>query len=210
MGSTTKEIGGGPAVGLANDWVHALQGLLNTGGMGSAGSPDAYGSAGGVYNVLKDILSGGAGKIGGAYQDIIAKDMNRQALALRGRFTQGGGASFGTPAAYAEALLRSESGPKLIAAIGGLQENAINSLIGSYTGLSGKGISDRQIVQEPSAFSQVLGTVAPVLSAAMPFLKPAFGAGGISSAPGYTAQMGQDMMTPYIPPPVSVPTYTGR
>lgn len=171
----TKEIGGGPAVGLAKDTVASLQSLLNGGGVGTAGSPNPMGSTGNIMKVLQDILSAGGGAPGNAISQMINKSQERSIQGLRARFGASGGAAFGTPAAFAESLFRAEAAPQEAQAISGLQMNAIQPLLNMILQLSGRGITQRQIVQEKSPLEQGLGLVAGVAKTALPFLAPGIG-----------------------------------
>lgn len=171
MGTKTKEVGGGPATGLANDFTKWLQAGLTSGTFG--GGTAAYGAnnanpvanTAGISGVLNDILAGGGGNIGGSLAELISKDTERQAAALRARFGAGGGTGYGSGASLAEAQLRSESAPKLTAAVGQLQLQALAPILSALLGISGKGISQREVVATPSTGAQILGTVAPVLGA---------------------------------------------
>lgn len=173
MGSQLKEVGGGPATGLANDFVKFLQNGLNSGTFGgltaATGTMGANpaGSTVGIAGVLNDILSGGAGQLGGSLQEMISKQGNRDADALRARFGASGGTAFGTPAAYAESLLRSETAPKLATAVGGLQLQALQPLLGIIAGLSQKGISQRETVQQPSTLGSIASIASPILGTAL-------------------------------------------
>lgn len=198
MGTQTKEVGGGPATGLANDFVKFLQSGLNSGTFGGltgatgAMNANPFGSTMGISGVLNDILSGGAGKIGGSLQQMISQQGDRDANALRARFGAGGGTAFGTPAAYAESLLRSETAPKLTQAIGGLQLQALQPLLGIMAGLAGKGISQRETVQQPSGLANALSIASPIIGAIGGgplgagignWLGGMFGGGGMPSGP---------------------------
>lgn len=171
MGTQTKEIGGGPAVGLANDFVKFLQSGLNSGTFGGAtamnGALNAnpFGSTGGIAGILNDLLSGGAGNIGGSLQEMISKQGERDVNALRSRFGVSGGQAFGTPAAYAESMLRSETAPKLATAVGGLQLQAMMPLMQMMMGLAGRGITQRETVQTPSPLAQAFSIGAPIIGA---------------------------------------------
>jgi len=166
-----RTVGGGPAVGLGQDWTQMLQGALQTGSFGATtagqrfGGADPTGQSQGMFSILNDILSGGAGQMGGSMQQMISKQSERDAQNLRARFGQQGGQAFGTPAAYAEAMLRSETAPKMTQAIGGLQLQALMPLLQMMSGTANKGISQAETVMQPSGFSQFLGTAAPVLGA---------------------------------------------
>src|SRR5678815_4880354 len=150
MGAKQKDVGGGPATGLADQLVSWLSQGLNTGtfGAGAPAGSDAVGATGGISAYLNDVLSGGAGKLGGAMQQQITTQADRDAAALRARFGAGGGTAFGTGAQYGEALLRSETAPKIATAVGGLQQNALSMLLPIFANIAGKGISQRQTVSE--------------------------------------------------------------
>lgn len=191
----TKEIGGGPAVGLANDTVSSLQSLLNGGGIGTAGSPNPMGSTGNIMKVLRDILSAGGGDAGNAISQLINKSQDRAVQGLRARFGASGGAAFGTPAAFAESQYRAEAAPQTAQAISGLQMNAIQPLLNMILQLSGKGITQRQIVQQKSPLEQGLGLVAGIGKAALPFFAPGIGhaaAAGLGAASSAGSTFGVD------------------
>ncbi len=175
MGLDTKTVGGGPATGLAGDFVKFLQNGLNT---GSFGTGDANSMDHGIGSVLNNLFSQGAGSIGGAAADQITKETDRNAAALRARFGAGGGTAFGTGAQLAESNLRSESAPKITSAIGNLQLSALGPILQSIFGISQKGLSQAENITTPSTLSQVaqgIGTIAPIVAA--PFT------GGMSMLP---------------------------
>ena len=146
MAPKYKEQGGGAATGLADNFIQFLSQGLNSGTFG-AGNPaggDAAQSTQGVAGVLNDILSGGAGNVGGAMAQLIRNDTNDQVLNLRARYGASGGTAFGTGAQYGEGVLRSKQAPALTQAIGGLQLGAVQNLLGLVGGLAQKGIAQRQ------------------------------------------------------------------
>lgn len=164
MGASYSEKGGGPAVGLGQNWVNWLSQGLNTGSFGG-GSPMGGGAmgvtAGGMGGILNDIFSGGAGKLGGAMNEMITRSTNDQAAALRARFGAGGGTAFGTGAQYGEAQLRSQLAPQLTSAIGQLQLGALMPILQMISQTAGKGITQREGMMQPSALSQGLGLALP-------------------------------------------------
>jgi hypothetical protein len=188
MGTKYKEVGGGPATGLANDFIGFLQGGLNTGSFGGGSATqrtqgaNPVGQTQGIAGILNDILSGGAGQLGGSMQDLISRDTNRQADALRARFGLGGGTAFGTPAAYAESNLRAEQAPNLVNAIGGLQLGAIGQILPLIAGLAGRGISQRETVASPSPWASAAAIGAPIIGA---------GLGALAGNPMAGASLGQ-------------------
>lgn len=190
MGTKTKEVGGGPATGLANDFVSFLQGGLNTGSFGGGSATqrtngaNPVGSTMGIAGVLNDILSGGAGQLGGSLQQLISRDTERQADQLRARFGLGGGTAFGTPAAYAESNLRAEQAPQLTQAIGGLQLGAIGQLLPLLAGLAGRGISQRETIAQPSPWASAAAIGAPIIGA---------GLGALAGNPMAGAAVGQSV-----------------
>lgn len=193
MGTNYKEVGGGPATGLADSLVQLLQsglsGNFSTGGGGTrSGGPDGFGGqpsatdrfaqadpmgrTQGVMGWLNDILAGGAGKLGGSINDLFQKQTTRDVGDIRARYGASGGMSLGTPGATAEALYRSDAAPKGALAIGNLQSSILMPLLQMAMGLAGKGISQRSTVASPSVGSQILSTVGQVAGAAAPFLVP--------------------------------------
>lgn len=181
MGAKTTEVGGGPTVGLAENYVNFLQSIMNTGGMGTAGSPDAFGTTGGVFGILSELLSPGAGRPGASMSAMLSKQHERDVAGLRARYGAGGGVAFGTPAAHAESLYRAEAAPRETQAITGLQLQALMPLLGQIGQFSQMGIAPRQIVQEKGFLGEALGTIAPIAEAALPFLVPGFGAAAAGS-----------------------------
>lgn len=208
MGVQTKTVGGGPATGLANDFVQFLMQGLNTGtfGAGNHAGSDAIGQTRGIAGVLNDILSNGGGTAGGALRTQIENETNRNAADLRARFGAQGGTAFGTGAQFAEGVLRSESAPKIATAVGNLQLAALSPILQAMMGLSERGIPQAENITTPSALGQItqgLGAIAPIVATA---LTPA-GAAGVSASAltkfGNFAAAGPQMPNPYAP--VSVP-----
>jgi hypothetical protein len=146
MAPKYKEQGGGAATGLADNFIQFLSQGLNSGtfGAGNAAGGDAVGSTQGIAGVLNDILSGGAGNVGGAMAQLIKNDTNDQVLNMRARYGASGGTAFGTGAQYGEGVLRSKQAPAITQAVGGLQLGAIQNLLGLVGNLSQKGIAQRQ------------------------------------------------------------------
>ena len=185
MAPKYKEYGGGPATGLANDWVQFLSQGLNTGRFG-AGNPaggDAMGQTIGIAGVLNDILSGGAGNLGGSLASLIRNDTNDQVNQLRSKFSAGGGTAFGTGSQYAEGVLRSKQAPQLANAIGNLQLGAVMQILGLTGQTAGKGITQRQGVMEENPLMTGFKIAAPLIQAGLmsmgggASLNPAAGAG---------------------------------
>lgn len=193
MPPKTKEVGGGPATGLANDFIGWLSQGLNTGtfGVGNPAGTDAHGATVGMGGVLNDMLAGGAGNLGGAFTDMISKQGERDAMGLRARFGAGGGTAFGTGAQYGESLLRSETAPKLVSAAGGLQMQALQMLLPMFANMSQKGITQRQTVQEQNPWAQAAGLIAPIAAAAFT---------GGASIPGTAAMSAGSSMASQIGP----------
>ena len=183
-GTKTKDVGGGPAIGLGQDITSLLSGSLfgNFGGQPTAGQRFAGANpTGGVQAFLMDILGQGAGKIGGALGEMIARENTRNIGDLRGRFGAGGGQAFGTPAAFAESQYRAEAAPRAATAIGGLQLQTILPLLQLSGALGSRGISQRQTIAMPSGFSSFLSTLAPIAGAIAGGPVGAAIGGGVSS-----------------------------
>lgn len=182
MGAKYKEYGGGPATGLADNLVGFLSQGLNTGtfGAGQAAGGDAMGQTQGIAGVLNDILSGGAGNLGGSMAQLIRNDTTDQVNQMRSRFGAAGGTAYGTGAQYGEGVLRSKQAPALTSAVGNLQMGAIQNLLGIMTNIAGKGITQRQGAMEENPWMTGLKIGAQVAKeGAM-----AYATGGASMAAG--------------------------
>lgn len=150
MGMKYKEVGGGSATGLADNFVQFLQQGLQTGSFGAgtasgqANAANPVGSTNGIAGVLNDILSGGAGNLGGSLAKMLQTQQANDVSGIRSRFGVGGGTAFGTPGQYAEATYRAQAAPQIATAVGGLQMNALSQLLPIIANLSGKGIAQRE------------------------------------------------------------------
>lgn len=194
MGMKTKEVGGGPATGLADNYVSMLQQLMNSGGMGTAGSPQV-GSGGDIMSVLADILGAGGGKAGGAINQLLSKQQERDVNNIRARFGMSGGTAFGTPAAHAESLYRAEAAPHIAQAITGMQLQAIMPLLQQIGGLSQMGIPQRQVIQQKTGLGQALDVVGGLAQTGMQFAG-GFSRGGLPAAPAMDFTGALDGITP--------------
>jgi hypothetical protein len=81
---------------------------------------------------------------------------------MRSRFGASGGMAFGTPAAYGEALLRSETAPKMAQVMQQGQLAAISQLLPIFANLSGKGITQREGTLSPPAWQSAAAIALPV------------------------------------------------
>lgn len=159
-----KEVGGGAAKGLGNDFASFLQSGLNSGYFG-AGTPAGYGApaqAGGIAGFLNDVLSGGAGKLGGSLQQILQTQQNNDISGIRSRFGVGGGTAFGTPGAYAESTYRAQAAPQITSAIGQLQASVLGPLLGQIGGLAQRGIPQAEVVGQQNPWIQAASLAAPI------------------------------------------------
>ena len=145
----TIRTGDSPAVGLSGDLIAMLSSFLggDQRGAGDAGlgtrpieAGDGLDRTGNITNVLSDILGGGAGKLGGAFQQLINQQIGDEVGASRARFGASGGVSRGTPAAVAEGTIRARSAPALTAAVGNLQLQTLTPLLQLMAGLAGRGL----------------------------------------------------------------------
>ena len=186
MGAKTKTVGGSPqGLALSNDFMTMMGALLNGGSTGQPAGSKAYTATTGVAGVLSDILSGGGGKVGGSLATLLQKSQERNIGNLRARFGASGGMSHGTPAAFAEALYRSEAAPQIATQVGKLQLEALSPLLNIYAGITDKSIPDAQIVQEKSGLAQAFGTLGSLAGPAASFFAP-----GLNLANNYTQQRG--------------------
>lgn len=169
MGTKYMEQGGGPATGLADNLVNFLSQGLNTGtfGAGTAAGGDAVGQTAGIAGILNDILSGGAGKLGGSMASLISRDTQSQVQDLRARYGASGGTAYGTGAQYAESNLRARQAPALASAVGNLQLNAVQNLLGIISQISQKGIAQRQGTVSQSPLASAASIAAPIIGATL-------------------------------------------
>lgn len=195
MAPRIREVGGGPATGLADQFVQLLSSILGgnasvggggTGPMARTDQSNPVGRTAGIAGVLNDILAGGSGEFGGALKSLITQRQGQDIADLRARFGASGGTAFGTPAAYAESAYRAKAAPEAATQIGSLQLQALLPLLQLAGGLSEKGISQRQTIAQPSAFTSFLGTIAPAIATIAPYLRKMNLAGGTNAA-GATA-----------------------
>lgn len=158
MAPKTGTVGGGSATGLAKDFTGWLDSILNppaaktnlAAPAGQFNSADPVGQTAGIGGVINDILSGGAGKLGGSLNELIKQQQKTDVGDLRARFGAAGGMAFGTPAATAEALYRAQAAPQAATQIGNLQLSAITPLLNIIAGLSGKGIPQAETAIYPN------------------------------------------------------------
>lgn len=188
MAPKPKTVGGGHATGLSNDFFDFLQRGLNTGsfGMGSRGSPgnDTMGIAG----ILNDLLKGGAGNIGGSLGEMISRQNTNNIADLRARYGAGGGMAYGTPGGQAEAGYRAQHGADSAVAIGGLQLDALKALFPLYAQAAQIGTPQAQTIMQQNPIAAGLGTIAPIASSVLPFLRkdPFSGSAGPEGVNGLT------------------------
>lgn len=184
MAAQPKTVGGGSAKPLANDFLNFLRTGLNSGSFGGG----AINSTTGIAGLLNDLLSGGAGEVGGALGQQIARQRTNDVASLRSRFGAGGGTAFGTPAAFAESQYLAQSAEQLPTALAGLQLSALGPLLGLYGQAVGIGTPQSQTVMQGSGVGAGLGVVADIASK---FLPTGIGGGGLPKAPNIPT--GQDV-----------------
>jgi hypothetical protein len=205
-----REVGGKSAQPLAEGFMDFLLRGLTTGSFGTGaatgqyGAADPIGSTQGIAAILNDILSGGAGKVGGSFAEMINRDTERQAGAVRARYGAGGGTSFGTPAAHAEALIRAESAPRLTGTIGQLQLGAIMPLLNLMGQFASKGVSQRQTMATPNTFQSIVSGVGSVLPGIASILTGGMG-GAESMFPGTIPQVTPGLGGASVPGPARPP-----
>lgn len=173
MGMKYRQVGG-QASGVGKSYSDMLQGLL-TGSYGGAGAASQFGNANpmggttGVAGVLNDMLAGGAGKIGGSIQAMIGQQETSDVNALRARYGAGGGAAFGTPAAYAESTYRSQVAPQLTSAIGQLQLSALEQIMPGLSDIYNKTTPQAQVIGQQNPWVQGIGLATNLIGAINPF-----------------------------------------
>ena len=190
LGPSVKELGGGGGAGMLDQsFISVLQKLLNGGGIGTGGSPNAAGTTGSIYSVLSDILKGADGNAGSAISKLLSQQQTRDINGLRSQFGASGGQAFGTPAAYAESNYRATAAPQITSAITQLQLSALGQLIPTLNNIYNKNTPQAQFVQNPGFLDQALKTVGTVASAIHGFQNPWGGGGGGGGAPAPASAM---------------------
>ena len=186
MAPRPRTVGGGNATGLGNDFWDFLRNGLNTGTFGTSqmNSADPMGNTKGIAGILNDILSSGAGKVGGSLQDMIARQNANNVANLRARFGSGGGTSLGTPGGYAEGTYLAQHAEDAPVAISQLQNSVLQPLLA----LMGKGAEigtpQAQTVMQQSDLGAAFSGLAGIAKAAAPFLMPnPFGAASAIAGP---------------------------
>lgn len=153
MAPTVKQASNS-ATGFSNNFMTMLSGLL--GGVGGHSAAGQFGQAnptgqtqGGAAGILSDILSGGAGKLGGALGTQLQQQQTRDINSINSRFGAFGGTSLGTPAASADAQYRAQAAPNITSAIGQLQLGAISPLLSAGYGLANRGVTTPYMQTNP-------------------------------------------------------------
>jgi hypothetical protein len=177
MGARYREFGGGPAVGVADEWAQMLQSLMRGGSTpgiqfdraltnNTPGSPtNPVTGSGGIGNVLQSILSPGAGQVGGSLQEIIQRDTERQRNALRAQYGATG-SSFGSGAAQTEALFSAEAAPRAALGIGNLQLQVLAQILPLLNSFAGRGVSQRSGALEQNPILQGIDAASGLIGAA--------------------------------------------
>jgi hypothetical protein len=169
-GYKTSTVGGGPATGLANDWVKFLESGLNTGTFGTRGAAGggAMDSTTGIAGVLNEMLGAGAGKFGDALQSIIGRQQQTDVANIHQRY---GAASVGTPGGVAESLYRAQAAPQSALAIGNLQLKALEPLLAMINQTAQRGIPQAENVIQPGVGMSILGALPGLAGGAADIMK---------------------------------------
>jgi len=170
MGYKERTVGGGPAKGLANDFVSFLQNFITSGKFGGAETRGGIGGSSatsqfnaenpmadsaGIFGLLNSIISNP--QADKSVQDLISKDVERGRNDLRARFGASGGMAYGSPAAFAESLYQAEQTPRTALALDQMAQSRIGALMPFFQMLmntSSLGIPQAQTTMEPSKWMQ--------------------------------------------------------
>lgn len=180
MGAKSKKIGGSKGgAGVSDSYTKAIQALLGGGGSQSgylgAGNPAGEGamrSGQGAADFYGSLLSGGAGEVGGAIQQLLQRTQDRDVMKLKESARASGGAQFGTPGQYAEGVYRGEAAPNIMKAIGELQANAAKDIFGMSRDIYARETPQAEMLVEPGIFDRILQSVGAVSGAAQQFFTP--------------------------------------
>jgi hypothetical protein len=171
MGARYREVGGGPATGVADSWANTLQSMM---GGGSTPSTQMNNAPNAMARIMQEILSPGAGAIGGNFASQIERGIGRERGALTSRFSSMNG-GYGSGAGQALAQFGAEVADRVPMDIANLQMGTIQQLMQAIGQFSQRGVSQRSTVAEPNpwlqglqAFGDVAKTVGPMIAGAPP------------------------------------------
>lgn len=177
MGYQERTVGGGPATGLADNFVNFLNKAITTGSFGSGTAGQQFnaenpsGDAAGIFGLLNSLISNP--QADKSVQDMISKDIVRGRDDLRARFGASGGMGYGTPAAVAEGVYQAEQAPRTAIAMDSMAQNRLASLMplfGMINQLSSMGIPQAQATLEPSGWMQGLNIAMDLANTAANFI----------------------------------------
>lgn len=186
MGNRYKEVGGGPAVGLADNWIKNLQSFMGGGSTpgaqmtragnnqaqaGTAGALTNTGNGpGGIYNIIQDILSQGGGSLGGHLGSQIERGVNEGRADVASRFSSVGGGQ-GSSTAQAIARYNAEQADAVPLGVANLQMSTIQPLLQMIQQMAGRGVTQREGVMEQNPWLQGI----TALAGAVPGIKDVAG-----------------------------------
>lgn len=188
MGYKERTVGGGPTRGLAEDFTNFLSTIINTGSFGSGTAGQHAGAANpakdttGIMGLLDSIVSNP--QADASVQELIGKETERGQNALRSRFGSSGGMSFGTPAAFAEAMYQAEQAPRTAMAMDQMAQNRIGTIMPFFQmihQMAGKGIPQAETVMQPDAWTTGFNVGMDILNTAANFIPGAPGGGDTNS-----------------------------
>lgn len=192
MGYKERTVGGGPAKGLAEDFVGFLQNFINSGqfggaetrgGVGGSSATSQYNAenpmadSAGIFGLLNSIITNP--QADRSVQQLISKDIERGRNDLRARFGAGGGMAYGSPAAFAESLYQAEQAPRTALAMDQMAQNRVGALMPFFQmlqNMSALGIPQAQATMQPSGLMQGFNILMDVANTAANFIP--FGGGG--------------------------------
>jgi hypothetical protein len=181
MGQQIKTAGG-TGTGLGKDLANIFDVGINTGSFGtrSPAGGGAVDSTTGIFGVLNDLLSGGAGKLGGSLAEMIGRNQQKDIADIHQRY---GATSLGTPGAYAESNYRARAAPEAATAIGSLQLSALMPLLQMITGFGGKDVAQSQLFASANPLLSMFEAGAGALPGVGDIMKAIkMGGGGSSNA----------------------------
>lgn len=144
------------------------------------------GATKGIAGDINDILSSGAGQLGGSLQQLLARQNTQNIGDLRARFGQTGN-TYGTGAQFAESNYRAAAAPEAATQIGRLQLETLMPLLQLMSGTAGKGIPQSQNYLEQNPLVSGLEALSGVAGGTGSFLKglSSMGGGGGGTPPDY-------------------------
>jgi hypothetical protein len=168
MGMDTKQVGGGNATHVSDEFSNFLLRGLTTGHFGGQGTAGTAMQGTDMGSIMDNLLSGGAA---GPARSLMDKQMTSTIGDMRSRYSMGG-TGYGTPGAVGEAQYRSQADPQYAMLGQDYQLKALSMLFPMIQQMIGIGTPQAQMIQTPSMGMNIFNGMTGLAGAAAPFVVP--------------------------------------